>query len=237
MNFHLEIECPGSIQLLSYLNLLAEPLTMPPKSTQPPKNWPPRLPYLTSPLYPPNFPPETLTSLHFRPPSALEITAPRGPSPLVKITPILDPSHPACGQSGLFAASELKPGTLILRYLGEVHTSGRNDKHADSDYDLSLDRDLGVGIDAAKRGNEGRFVNDYRGVAMGPNAEFREVWDVGRGERGMGVFVLAEGRRGKGRGKGIRKGEEILVGYGRGFWGARRGVDEEGKGEVEEGNG
>ena len=56
--------------------------------------------------------------------------------------------------------------------------------------------------------------------AGGPNAEFRDVWDErgGRGsggERGVGVWVL---RRGKGR-KGIRRGEEVLVSYGKGFWG------------------
>lgn len=56
----------------------------------------------------------------------------------------------------------------------------------------------------------------------------------------MGVWVLPVGKSGKdGRGKGVRKGEEIVVSYGRGFWGARRaeevvvvedGMDDEGSG-------
>lgn len=71
-------------------------------------------------------------------------------------------------------------------------------------------------------GNEARFINDYRGVADRPNAEFREIWDDRRGERGMGVWVLGGG---KGREKGVRKGEEILVSYGRGFWDARKEVE------------
>lgn len=54
------------------------------------------------------------------------------------------------------------------------------------------------------------------------NAEFREIWDPKRGERGMGVFVLGEGKNGTGKWKGVKKGEEILVSYGKGFWGARR---------------
>lgn len=72
-------------------------------------------------------------------------------------------------------------------------------------------------------GNEARFINDYRGVpgVERPNAEFKEIWDGNRKERGMGVWVLPEGKNGKR--KGIRKGEEILVSYGRGFWGARKG--------------
>ena len=102
------------------------------------------------------------------------------------------------------------------------------DPHADSDYDLSLDRELGIGIDAHGMGNEARFINDYRGVAEKANAEFRECWDGRTGERGMGVWVLGEGKKASGKGKGVRKGQEILVSYGRGFWGARKDVEEEG---------
>lgn len=78
-----------------------------------------------------------------------------------------------------------------------------------------------MGIDADKMGSEARFINDYRGVGERANAEFKEVWDERMKERGIGVFVLPERKDGKGRG-GIRKGEEILVSYGKGFWGARR---------------
>ncbi|KAI9054542.1 hypothetical protein LZ554_001698 [Drepanopeziza brunnea f. sp. 'monogermtubi'] len=216
---------------------------MPSKGPPPPKNWPPGLLYLTSPVYSPTLTPTQLTALRTRPPQdAKEAAAaaaapvnttpkgPKGPCNLVRIAPVTTPSHPAHGQSGLFAARDLKPGTFILSYLGEIHatptTSAAADPHAYSDYDLSLDREMGIGIDAAQRGTEARFINDYRGVAGRPNAEFREVWDGGRGERGMGVWVLPEGKSGKGKSKGIRKGEEILVSYGRGFWGARRKGEE-----------
>jgi hypothetical protein len=40
----------------------------------------------------------------------------------------------------------------------------------------------------------------------------------------MGVWVLGDGKMGKG--KGLRKGEEIVVSYGRGFWGARKSGDD-----------
>lgn len=73
-------------------------------------------------------------------------------------------------------------------------------------------------------GNEARFVNDYRGVpgTGRPNAEFCEVWDVRRGEKGMAVFVLPAGKKDQGKGSGIAKGQEILVSYGKGFWGKRK---------------
>ncbi|EKD15164.1 SET domain-containing protein [Drepanopeziza brunnea f. sp. 'multigermtubi' MB_m1] len=222
----------------------------------PPKNWPPGVRYLTTPVYSPTLTPSHLTALRTRPPQdAKEAAAaaaapanphPKGPCKLVRIAPVTTPSHPAHGQSGLFAARDLPPGTFLLAYLGEIHATPppaggdergeAADPHADSDYDLSLDREMGIGIDAARSGTEARFINDYRGVADRPNAEFREVWDAGRGERGMGVWVLPEGKSGKGKGKGkgkskgngkgIRKGEEILVSYGRGFWGARREREE-----------
>jgi len=49
------------------------------------------------------------------------------------------------------------------------------------------------------------------------------VWNEARRERGMGVWVLPVGKSGsRERGKGVKKGEEIVVSYGRGFWGARR---------------
>ena len=94
-------------------------------------------------------------------------------------------------------------------------------------------------------GNEARFINDYRGIADQPNAEFRDVIVKGQGgkkERGVGVFVKAAKKNKKGKLRkedevGIKKGEEILVSYGRGFWSARRAeaeaeVGEEASGEV-----
>ncbi len=201
-----------------------------------PKNWPPGVSYLTNPAYSPTLLSPHLASLRTKPIDIKEIppNTPKGPCSLVKITSITTSSHPANGQSGLFATKDLKPGTFILQYLGEVHATPfshpgtssepeakKYDPHAKSNYDLSLDREMGIGIDADRRGTEARFINDYRGVADKPNAEFKEIWDVGRKERGMGVWVLPEGKSGKG--KGIKKGEEILVSYGRGFWGARKG--------------
>lgn len=207
-----------------------------------PKNWPEHLPYLTSPAYSPSLSKSQLQSLRAKPTSADHSgrhEIPRdlkpGPSANVKITPISDPKHPACGQAGLFATRPLPPGSLILPYLGEIHPSD-SALHASSDYDLWLDRSGDVAVDAARMGNEARFVNDYRGVpgAVRPNAEFCEVWDVRRGEKTMGVFVLPMGKKEKGKGGGITKGQEILVSYGRGFWGKRREETEEDGGQKAE---
>ena len=117
-----------------------------------------------------------------------------------------------------------------MLYLGRAH--GETEADPESDYDVRLDRELGIGIDAAREGNEARFVNDYRGIRSdGPNAELRDVWmEAGEGivERRIGVFVLGAGRKGR-KEKGIVKGEEIVVSYGKGFWNERKD-QENGKG-------
>ena len=111
-----------------------------------------------------------------------------------------------------------------------------------SDYDLSLHRELGIGIDASTCGNEARFINDYRGISATPNAQFEERWvrlpplskgplrdswrqEVGGDEKRwkwelrMGVSVMGLRRDGEGVGKkGILAGDEIVVSYGKGFW-------------------
>ncbi|KAG1667235.1 hypothetical protein FOA52_009800 [Chlamydomonas sp. UWO 241] len=68
-----------------------------------------------------------------------------------------------------------------------------------------------LSIDAARVGNYGRFVNDFRGICARPNVEFRE-YIASQGEVQMGVWALS---------KDIPKGTELCVTYGKGFWGAR----------------
>ncbi|KAL2127984.1 hypothetical protein VTI74DRAFT_9874 [Chaetomium olivicolor] len=225
-----------------------------------PVNWPSHIPYLTTPSYSPYLTSAHRGALRARPvdPSDPLPEIPRdlrpGPCPAVRITPITDPNHPACGQAGLFATRDLAPGSLILPYLGEVHigtppfgraaqssSSPSDYDYAKSDYDLWLDRDGDLAVDAARMGNEARFVNDYRGVpgrdGKKANAEFRAVWDPRIGERCMAVFVLPAGKRAAGRARmvGIAAGEEILVSYGRGFWQGRREEDQEATGDGVEG--
>ena len=181
-----------------------------------PKHWPAEVRYLVAPVYSTALTADELLSIRGH-----GVTAPAPctlmlpvPSTCVRILPITHPcSHPARGQSGLFAARDLAPDSLILDYSGLVHSSAEADVH--SSYDLSLDRHRGIGIDAARMGNEARFVNDYRGIYDHPNAEFRER--LVDGEKRMSVYVLPSGRSGRYR-KGIRKGAEICVSYGKGFW-------------------
>lgn len=186
-----------------------------------PQNWPSDLPYLRAPYYSQKFPnasKDVLIISKAQLPAGEQARAVTPPYSNVKITPISDSNHPANGQYGLFANQNHAPGSFVLPYLGYVHDQAEIDES--SDYDLSLDREHGIGVDASKMGNEARFINDYRGVSTAPNAEFRDAYiDLGNGkvEQRMGVYVLSAGKSGK-RAKGIVKGEEILVSYGKGFW-------------------
>ncbi|KAH7104154.1 hypothetical protein BKA62DRAFT_748647 [Auriculariales sp. MPI-PUGE-AT-0066] len=119
------------------------------------------------------------------------------PCPLVQIRRITAQHHPAHGQCGLFAARKIAAKAHILDYFGEVHI----DLREGSDYDLSLvklratdfpdakiESDwISVGIDAVRRGNEARFVNDYRGISETPNTVFQER--VVDGQLRIGVFA------------------------------------------------
>jgi hypothetical protein len=193
-----------------------------------PKGWPDGVVYLARPLYSKTLSKEVLQALHGKPDLEQVLTKRSTSSFPVRICSIKDQNHPANGQSGLFATQNLAPSSFIICYHGYVHSEEETDPT--SDYDLCLSREFGLGIDASKMGNEARFCNDYRGIeSMGPNAEFREVWiDVGLGvtEKRMAIFVLPAGKSGKRR-KGVPKGAEILLSYGKGFWKERVGNRDE----------
>ena len=203
-----------------------------PSSAALPKDWPRDVIYLVEPQYSPKIDRHILQgnkSLN-EASSSLPIISSLSQAPHIIIKPITNPTHPATNQHGLFTTQTLPPGTFVLPYLGYVH--GPIDTDPTSDYDLTLDAELGIAVDAARMGNEARFINDYRGVSdTGPNAEFRDVLvDIGQGrlERRIGVFVLSagkakSGKQGTKRVKGVLKGEEILVSYGKGFWKGRKG--------------
>jgi len=202
-----------------------------------PKCWPPYVTYLSAPSHTKCLTKEQLEAIRKKNDELDQIPADAAqlPCTLVRITPISDPAHPANGQYGLFAAKHLKPGSFILLYLGSVQpgsepappvgpSSSETAAARSSDYELWLDKESAVAVDAERRGNEARFVNDYRGVKDRPNAEFREVWSVRHRERCMAVFVLPEGKNRKAKARpdgGIAKGHEILVSYGKGFWAHR----------------
>jgi len=200
-----------------------------------PQGWPPHIGYITSPTYTAAVSPELQRKFNTPTQSTAswpKISSSCTPNNKVIIQPITNITHPARGQYGLFATQPLAPNTFILPYLGSIHTNDASDTDDTSNYDLSLDRDMGLSIDATSTGNEARFMNDYRGVAEAPNAEFRDCWvqipamtEGGRGtwERRMGVFVLGAGKTvNRKRRRGIARGEEVVVNYGRGFWKERK---------------
>ncbi|KAK5995056.1 hypothetical protein PT974_03449 [Cladobotryum mycophilum] len=120
-----------------------------------PKNWPDSFPYLKAPLHGKDLSKEQLQALRTKPaniPSA-PASATETPSPQVRIQAIRDAEHPANGQHGLFAARDLRPGQLIVAYLGRVHSGAAS--REGSDYDLWLDREADVAVDASGEGNEG----------------------------------------------------------------------------------
>jgi SET domain-containing protein len=176
--------------------------------TRPPKSWPTHVQYSTAPYFHSSVSGDALSFL--KGDRSKGVSLPSASPSLGQIRAIVDPSHPAHGQHGLFATKKIPPQTLIVEYIGEVHS----DERPTSDYDISLYRFPGgenVGVDAATMGNEARFVNDYRGIRPKPNAQFADRWTAS-GDLRMGIWSLASG---------IRKGDEIVVSYGKSWWAAR----------------
>lgn len=138
-------------------------------------------------------------------------SAPRRPAACrrVRIARITDPSHPACGERGLFAALPLRKGTRVIDYLGRVCAD-----NPASDYVADYGDEAELAIDAARMGNEARFINDYRNTGRRPNADLRNRRRRGGGLR-LAVYAAAD----------IATGEEVLVSYGKPFWKARVGAD------------
>jgi hypothetical protein len=173
-----------------------------------PTCWPVNVQYLDRYAYHSSIAPQIRLYLHGSSRSSTSIQNNRS---LIQIRRISDKSHPASGQCGLFAAKKIPPNTHILDYFGEIHCEDR----PNSDYDLSLYRSqdgTNVGIDASTMGNEARFINDYRGVRDKPNALFVNGRTTS-GELRMSIWSGAAP---------IKKGGEILVSYGKGWWRARQ---------------
>lgn len=139
------------------------------------------------------------------------------PSRRVCVRRIEDPDHPAYPERGMYCAlPHAPPGTWLLDYVGHV-TSGE-DQDARSDYVSDFGERGELSCDAASYGNEARFLNDFRNTGRHPNVEFRLRRD-GRGELRQGVYV-----RGRREGfDGVRRGEELLVSYGKSYWRGRVG--------------
>ena len=99
-------------------------------------------------------------------------------------------------REGLYAAEDIAAGVPLLDYAGKVSvTVGDEYDTNKSSYLLNIfkDEDAGVyvDIDAARCGNEGRFVNDFHGTgATRPNAQFWPYFDTTTGEKRMAIKTI-----------------------------------------------
>eukprot|EP00741_Cyanophora_paradoxa_P004658 tig00000821_g4521.t1 len=115
------------------------------------------------------------------------------------------PGHPAHGQIGLFAARTLDPGEHVCDYVGVV--TRWDDADESSNYLMPYGPGLLCDASRELEGNEGRFVNDFHGIAAAPNVRHKP-YTAATGETRLGFFVLK---------RKIPKGTELLTEYGRGF--------------------
>ncbi len=214
---------------------MVAPIVALPKAEIRPNHWPDDISFLTDQTYSAVVTAEAKVSLSritAESPTYAKIATEALVAPCTRldIRTIDDTKHPAHGQRGIFASQHLVPDSFICLYVGHVHTNSQSDTDPYSDYDLALDNELGLSVDAARSGNETRFANDYRGIYERPNAEFRDCFikvksdkraDGTKWERRVGIFVMSAGKAGKLKG-GIKVGMEITVTYGKAYWESRK---------------
>ncbi|XP_063703884.1 nuclear receptor binding SET domain protein [Culicoides brevitarsis] len=104
---------------------------------------------------------------------------------------------------GLFAEEDIKEGTFVIEYVGEVINTKEMNRRMEVNREKKIDNfyfmDLVAGqiIDAGEKGNKARFINH----SCMPNC-VTEMWQVGRTVR-IGIFALRD----------IKKDEELSFDY------------------------
>ncbi|MBX9923227.1 MAG: SET domain-containing protein-lysine N-methyltransferase [Rhabdochlamydiaceae bacterium] len=142
-----------------------------------------------------------------------------------EITPLFtidgQKSHPLCHQKtlrgnthrGIFATQEIKMGTQIGEYVGEIYLvndqSSLRDLFArvpNSSYAWVIKKDhLFLIIDAQNIANETALINDFQGIGPAPNVRIRPL--IHKGTLHFGYVAVCD----------IPKGKELLAGYGKHF--------------------
>lgn len=113
---------------------------------------------------------------------------------------ITDRNHPLRGQAGLFATTNIPAETIVCGYGGEVTPPVK------SVYAAHLS--AGLVVDATAVGSEGRFANDSSGIADAPNCCLGVFDCPMTGRTLVCVRTVVP----------IKRGEELLVSYGDGYW-------------------
>ena len=118
--------------------------------------------------------------------------------------------HPCVGRYGLFAQRALRTDDFVSTYGGLLRDKDRpgRDDEEDSGYVMGLGN---LDLDAALCGSEGRYANDYHGIAASPNTTY--VWR-NLAATGQGWVELRATRS-------IAPGDEIVVNYGEQWWDSR----------------
>lgn len=112
---------------------------------------------------------------------------------------------PAAGK-GLFTRDNIAKGTCIIQYKGII-TSWKDANHANGANPYIYYVNRNHVIDAMKHKKEyGRYVNDANGLVKVKGFSNNCYYVI----EALKVFIEAK--------KDIAAGEEILVGYGKGYW-------------------
>ena len=191
----------GSVQAAQAAQAFAELNT----KHKPPEGWPRDIKYTNQLLW--NEVPDECQFLRDK---IADPTSVRRPKRL-KIIIIKNRKHPCHGEGGLYAGEDIEKGAFLLDYAGFVSiTLGDEHDTNKSSFLLNLfnseEHMVYIDVDAARAGNEARFLNDFHGVPGidAPNCQFWPYYDNVTGEKRIGIKTIRE----------VATGQELLVDYG-----------------------
>ena len=118
---------------------------------------------------------------------------------------VLPPDHMLKGQMGVFATKHFSCFDIVGEYTGTVVPPGHKCWVHGPRYRAVLEEVVGLDVDAAKSGNELRFVNSFVGLGDTYNVAMSEGWIDGLPRV---LFVCT---------REIAVGEELLTDYGVGY--------------------
>ena len=126
----------------------------------------------------------------------------------VIIKEITNPNHKLFGEYGLFARRQWEKYEIIGEYCGLLSKYNEIDEKTRYLAQLYIDEspEDTLYIDANQYGNETRFINDYRNIALEPNTTF--VSSNISGKQHILIIVT----------KQIKPYTEILADYGNDYW-------------------
>jgi hypothetical protein len=122
----------------------------------------------------------------------------------IEIRDITDISHPVCGGKGVYSTQKWETFDIVGQYTGEIKLDSKGGEYVAFLQDVNTHTFYSV--DAKAKGNELRYINDYRNIASEPNVKLTITY-IDKMPRVLIIVI-----------KDIGVDDELLLDYGKDYW-------------------